>query len=35
MVSHRRDIAPFSTADALIDAMRGDERDGRRILGMG
>ena len=29
-----RDIAPFSTAQALIEAIRGDERDGRRILGL-
>jgi len=30
-----RDIRPFPSVDALIEAIRGDERDGRRILGLG
>ena len=34
VVDRIRDIRPFSSVDALIDAIRGDERDGRRILGV-
>jgi riboflavin kinase/FMN adenylyltransferase len=29
-----RDIRPFPSVDALIEAIRGDERDGRRMLGL-
>jgi riboflavin kinase/FMN adenylyltransferase len=29
-----RDILPFSSVDALIEAIRGDERDGRAMLGL-
>lgn len=29
-----RDIRPFPSVDALIDAIRGDERDGRAMLGL-
>jgi len=35
VVDRIRDILPFSTAEALIEAIRGDERDGRRMLGLG
>jgi riboflavin kinase / FMN adenylyltransferase len=35
IVDRIRDIRPFSSVDALIEAMRGDEREGRRILGIG
>jgi riboflavin kinase/FMN adenylyltransferase len=34
VVDRIRDILPFPSVDALVDAIRGDERDGRRILGM-
>ncbi|HEX2206627.1 MAG TPA: bifunctional riboflavin kinase/FAD synthetase [Longimicrobium sp.] len=34
VIDRIRDIAPFSTAQALIEAIRGDERHGRRILGL-
>jgi riboflavin kinase/FMN adenylyltransferase len=35
-VVHRlRDIHPFTSVDALIAAMRDDEREGREILGLG
>ena len=35
VVDRIRDIRPFPSVHALIEAMRGDEREGRRILGMG
>jgi riboflavin kinase/FMN adenylyltransferase len=35
VVDRIRDIRPFPSVDALVDAIRGDERDGRRILGLG
>jgi riboflavin kinase/FMN adenylyltransferase len=35
VIDHIRDIAPFSSVEALIEAIKGDERDGRRILGLG
>jgi riboflavin kinase/FMN adenylyltransferase len=34
VVDRIRDIHPFPSVDALIEAIRGDERDGRRMLGM-
>jgi riboflavin kinase/FMN adenylyltransferase len=34
VVDRIRDIRPFPSAAALVDAIRGDEREGRRILGM-
>ena len=34
VVDRIRDIRPFPSVEALIDAIRGDERDGRRILGL-
>jgi riboflavin kinase / FMN adenylyltransferase len=34
VVDRIRDIRPFSSVDALIEAIRGDERDGRRVLGI-
>ncbi|HVH11912.1 MAG TPA: bifunctional riboflavin kinase/FAD synthetase [Longimicrobium sp.] len=34
VVDRIRDIRPFPSVEALIDAIRGDERDGRRILGV-
>jgi riboflavin kinase/FMN adenylyltransferase len=34
VVDRIRDIRPFPSAEALIEAIRGDERDGRRILGL-
>lgn len=35
VIDRIRDIRPFASAEALIDAIRGDERDGRRMLGLG
>lgn len=35
VIDRIRDIAPFPSADALIQAIRGDEREGRRMLGLG
>ena len=35
VVDRIRDIRPFASPAALIEAMRGDERDGRRMLGVG
>jgi riboflavin kinase/FMN adenylyltransferase len=35
IIDRIRDIAPFSSVDALIEAIKGDERDGRRMLGIG
>jgi riboflavin kinase/FMN adenylyltransferase len=29
-----RDILPFSSVDALVEAIRGDERNGRAMLGL-
>ncbi len=34
VVERIRDIRPFASAQALVEAMRGDERAGRRILGV-
>ena len=34
VVDRIRDIRPFPSVPALVDAIRGDERDGRRILGL-
>ena len=34
VVDRIRDILPYSSVDALIEAIRGDEREGRRMLGM-
>ncbi|HST60645.1 MAG TPA: bifunctional riboflavin kinase/FAD synthetase [Longimicrobium sp.] len=34
VVDRIRDIVPFPSAEALIEAIRGDERDGRRMLGL-
>ncbi|MBW3573206.1 MAG: riboflavin biosynthesis protein RibF, partial [Gemmatimonadetes bacterium] len=34
VVDRIRDIRPFSSVDALVEAMRGDEREGRRLLGV-
>ena len=34
VVDRIRDILPFPSVAALIEAIRGDERDGRRILGL-
>ncbi|HEX2079307.1 MAG TPA: bifunctional riboflavin kinase/FAD synthetase [Longimicrobium sp.] len=34
VVDRIRDIHPFTTVEALVDAIRGDERAGRRILGL-
>jgi riboflavin kinase/FMN adenylyltransferase len=35
VVDRIRDIRPFPSVDALIEAIRGDEREGRRMLGLG
>lgn len=35
VVDRIRDIRPFPSAEALIEAIRQDERDGRRMLGLG
>jgi riboflavin kinase/FMN adenylyltransferase len=34
VIDRIRDIRPFPSVESLIDAIRGDERDGRRILGV-
>lgn len=34
VVDRIRDIRPFPSVEALVQAIRGDERDGRRILGL-
>ncbi|HEX6042695.1 bifunctional riboflavin kinase/FAD synthetase [Longimicrobium sp.] len=34
VVDRIRDIRPFASVKALIEAIRGDERDGRRMLGL-
>jgi riboflavin kinase/FMN adenylyltransferase len=35
VIDRIRDIAPFPSVEALIDAIKGDEREGRRMLGIG
>lgn len=35
VVDRIRDIAPFPSVEALIEAIRGDEGEGRRMLGLG
>ena len=34
VIARIRDVRPFASADALVEAMRADEREGRRILGL-
>jgi riboflavin kinase/FMN adenylyltransferase len=34
VIGRIRDIRPFPSVGALVDAIRGDERDGRRMLGL-
>lgn len=35
VIDRIRDIRPFPSVEALVEAIRGDERDGRRMLGLG